>query len=160
VVSSNVVKYLKAKITLIKTATMYRRDLDADWSEGDEPQNWELSDHKVVIIELKSGCQLKIRKFVSSESYKLAPFLSSVNKQLQFTKEANKPGADMDSTDKASRGELDAKLKRSTTSFTLTGDIQDVFDEKARVEVDKRCELIREECARGETPITKKSHGG
>ena len=66
-VSSNVVNDLKAKVTLIKTATVYRRDLDADWSEGDEPQNWELSDHKVVIMELKSGCQLKIRKFVSSE---------------------------------------------------------------------------------------------
>ena len=80
VVSSHVVKDLKAKVTLIKTATMYRRYLDADWSEGDEPQNWELSDHRVVIMELKSGCQLKIRKFISSESYKLAPFLSSVNK--------------------------------------------------------------------------------
>jgi hypothetical protein len=48
---------------------------------------------------------------------------------------------------------MDAKLKRSMTSFTLTGDVQDVFDEKARVEVDKRCELIREEYARGDTPI-------
>ena len=326
VVSSNVVKDLKAKVTLIKTATMYRRDLDADWSEGDEPQNWELSDHKVVIMELKSGCQLKIKKFVSSESYKLAPFLSSVNKQLQFTKETNRLGAElrgmldmeldvindetveglkrvskaevgisvkkrvtdtrvhtdvkevvtslrasrvceaevgklqalgdalaiqrakqelqtaraayfravskqrqkvhdqrrrrlehmdsaskskmlhsminkakeggevrggvaseatmnfegrkahavgegeirkllaaytsyvsMDSTDKLSSGEMDAKLKRSMTSFTLTGDVQDVFDEKARVEVDKRCELIREEYARGDTPIIEQS---
>ena len=63
----------------------------------------------------------------------------------------------MDSTDTASSGELDAKLKRSMTSFTLTGDIQDAFDEKARVEVDKRCELIREEYARGETPVIEKS---
>ena len=82
---------------------MYRRDLDANWSEGDEPQIWELSDHKVVIMELKSGCQLKIRKFISSESYKLAPFLSSVNKQLQFTKETNKLGAEL-------RGMLDMEL--------------------------------------------------
>ena len=55
VVSSNVVKDLRAKVTLIKPVTMYRKDLDADWSEGDEPQNWELSYHKVVIMELKSG---------------------------------------------------------------------------------------------------------
>ena len=39
VVSSNVVRDLKAKVTLIKTVTMYRDDLEADWSEGDEPQN-------------------------------------------------------------------------------------------------------------------------
>ena len=63
----------------------------------------------------------------------------------------------MDSTDKLSSGEMDAKLKRSMTSFTLTGDVQDVFDEKARVEVDKRCELIREEYARGDTPIIEQS---
>jgi hypothetical protein len=63
----------------------------------------------------------------------------------------------MDSTDKASSGEMDAKLKRSMTSFTLTGDIQDVFDEKARVEVDRRRELIREEYARGGTPIIEQS---
>ena len=326
VVSSNVVKDLKAKVTLIKTASMYRRDLDANWAEGDEPQNWELSDHKLVIMELKSGCQLKIRKFVCSESYKLAPFLSSANKQLQFTKETNRLGAElrgmldmeiddindktveglktvskaevgisinkrvaetrvhtdvkevvislrasrvcdaevsklqalgdalaiqrakqdlktaraayyravskqkqkvhdqrrrrlehmdsagkskmlhsminkakeggevrggvaseatmnfegrkahavgegqikkllaaytsyvsMDSTDKASSREMDAKLKRNMTSFNLTDDIQDVFDEKARAEVDKRCELIREEYLRGETPIIEKS---
>ena len=31
VVSSDVVNDLEAKVTLIKTATMYRRDLDADW---------------------------------------------------------------------------------------------------------------------------------
>ena len=50
----------------------------------------------------------------------------------------------MDSTDKTSSAEMDTKLKRDMTSFSLTDDIQDVFDEKARVEVDKRCELIRE----------------
>ena len=37
VVSSNVIGDVKAKVTLIKTTTMYREDLDADWSEGDEP---------------------------------------------------------------------------------------------------------------------------
>ena len=94
-VSSNVVRDMKARVTLIKTATMYREDLDADWSEGDEPQNWELSDHKVVIMELKSNCHFRVRKFVSSESYKLAPFLSSANKQLQFTKDTNKLGAEL-----------------------------------------------------------------
>ena len=35
--------------------------------------------------------------------------------------------------------------------------IQDVFDERARVEVDKRCDLIREEYLREETPIIEKS---
>ena len=102
-VSSNVVKDLKAKVALIKTVTVYRKDLDVDWSEGDEPQNLELSDHKVVIMELKSGCQLRIEKFVSSESYKLAPFLSSANKQLQFTKETNRLGAEL-------KGVLDMEL--------------------------------------------------
>ena len=95
VVSSNVIRDMKAKVTLIKSATMYREDLDADWSEGDEPQNWELSDHKVVMMELKSNCQLRVKKFISSESYKLAPFLSSANKQLQFTKETNRLGAEL-----------------------------------------------------------------
>ena len=103
VISSNVVTDLKAKVTLIKTVTMYREDLDADWSEGDEPQNWEMSDHKTVIMELKSDCQLRIKKVVSSESYKLAPFLSSANKQMQFTKETNKLGAEL-------RGMLDMGL--------------------------------------------------
>ena len=54
VVSSNVVRDMKAKVTLIKTATMYREDLDADLSEGHEPQNWELSDHRIVTMELRS----------------------------------------------------------------------------------------------------------
>ena len=38
----------------------------------------------------------------------------------------------MDSTDKGSSEEMDAKLKRNMTSFTLTDDIQDVFDERVR----------------------------
>ena len=50
-----------------------------------------------------------------------------------------------------------AKLKRGMTSFTLTDDIQDVFDERAREQVDRRCDLIREEYSRGETPIIEKS---
>ena len=37
VVFPNVVRDMKAKVTLIKTTTMYREDLDADWSERDEP---------------------------------------------------------------------------------------------------------------------------
>ena len=40
----------------------------------------------------------------------------------------------MDSTDKDSSEGMDAKLKRNTTSFTQTGDIQDVSDERARAE--------------------------
>ena len=60
-------------------------------------------------------------------------------------------------TKAASSEEMDAKLKRSMTSFTLTDEIQDVFDEKAREDVDRRCELIREEYSRGETPIIEKS---
>ena len=43
------------------------------------------------------------------------------------------------------------------TSFTLTDDIQDVFDEEARDQVDRRCELIREEHSRGEPTILEKS---
>ena len=38
----------------------------------------------------------------------------------------------MDSTDKGSSEEMDAKLKRNMTSFTLTDEIQDVFDERVR----------------------------
>ena len=63
----------------------------------------------------------------------------------------------MDSTDKARSGVMDAKLKRGMTSFTLTDEIQDVFDERAREQVDKRCDLIIEEYSRGETPIIEKS---
>ena len=95
VISSNIVRDLKAHVTLIKAATVYRKDLDPDWSEGDEPHNWEMSDHKVVSVALKSGCQLRIKKYISSESYKLAPFPSSANKQLQLTKETNRLGAEL-----------------------------------------------------------------
>ena len=63
----------------------------------------------------------------------------------------------MDSTDKTISAEMDAKLKRSMTSFSLTDDIQDAFDEKAKVEVDKKCDLIGEEYSRGKAPIIEKS---
>ena len=43
-VSSNVANNLRAKVTLIRLVTMYRKDLEADWQEGDEPQNYTLSD--------------------------------------------------------------------------------------------------------------------
>ena len=39
----------------------------------------------------------------------------------------------------------------------MTYKLQDVFDEKARGVVDRRCELIREEYSRGETTILEKS---
>ena len=54
-------------------------------------------------MELKSGCQLKIKKSVSLGSYKLAPFLSSANKQLKFIKGANRLGAEL-------KGMLDMEL--------------------------------------------------
>ena len=46
-------------------------------------------------MELRSDCQLRVKKFISNASYKLAPFLSSANKQLQFTKETNRLGAEL-----------------------------------------------------------------
>jgi hypothetical protein len=65
----------------------------------------------------------------------------------------------MDSTDKDNSKRMDTKLKiqRSMTSFTKTSGIQDVFHERARVEVDKGCDIIREEYLRGEIPIIEKS---
>ena len=45
----------------------------------------------------------------------------------------------MDSIDKGSSEEMDAKLKRNIISFTLTGDTQDVSDEEAREQVHRRC---------------------
>ena len=50
----------------------------------------------------------------------------------------------MDSTDKDNSKRMDTRLKRSMASFTKSSDTHDVFDERARVEVDKRCDLIRE----------------
>ena len=40
--------------------------------------------------------------------------------------------------------------------FPLSDDIQVVFDERARVGADKRCDLVREEYSRGETPLIEK----
>ena len=56
VVSSNVARDLKAKVTLIKPVTMYREDLPADWSTGGDPQSYTLSDHSAVIMQIKSNC--------------------------------------------------------------------------------------------------------
>ena len=67
VVSSNVARDLKAKVTLVKPVTMYREDLPADWGTGGDPQNYTLSDHSVVIMQIKRNCQLRIKKFVMSE---------------------------------------------------------------------------------------------
>ena len=154
VVSSNVVRDLKTNVTLIKTATMYRRDLDADWSEGDEPQNSELSDHKVVIMEPKSGCQLKIRKCVSSESYRLAPFLSPVNKQLQFTKETNRLGAELkdmldmeldvindetvEGLKRVSKAEVGISIKKRVTGTRVHTDVKEVV---TSLRASRVCEL-------------------
>ena len=93
-------------------------------------------------MELKSGCQLKIRKFVSSESYKLAPFLSSANKQLQFTKETNRLGAELRSVldmeldeinDKTSEGlkriskaEVGISVKKRVTDTRVHTDVKEV----------------------------------
>ena len=59
----------------------------------------------------------------------------------------------MDSTDKATGNRMDTHLKSKVHSFSRTGGIEDVFDEKARKDIDDRCKIIREEYARGETPI-------
>ena len=63
VVSSNAARDLKAKVILIKPVTMYREDLPADWSTRDDPQNYLLLDHSAVIMQIKSNCQLRIKKF-------------------------------------------------------------------------------------------------
>lgn len=83
---------LKAKVIGVEAVTMYRPDMEADWEREGEPQNYKLSDHDAIIMELKSGCNLRIKKYASKESYKLAPFLSSANKQLQYTRATNKLG--------------------------------------------------------------------
>jgi hypothetical protein len=95
IVSSRIKSDLRAKVTSIKPITMYRSDLTADFSESDSPQNYTISDHDAVIIEMKSNCRLRVHKFVSTESYKLAPFLNSQKKQLQYTKETNKLGSEL-----------------------------------------------------------------
>ena len=59
----------------------------------------------------------------------------------------------MDSTDEATGNQMDTHLKDTVHSFSRAEGIEDVFDEKAREEVDRRCEIIRDEYARGDTPI-------
>ena len=108
---------LKAKVTLIPPVTVYRKDLQADWQDEDEPQNWTLSTHEAIIMELKSGCQLKIRKFVSSESYKLAPFLSSAKKQ---TEETNKLDAELKTALHASLGEVNVRTVEGLKTVSKT----------------------------------------
>ena len=63
----------------------------------------------------------------------------------------------MDSTDKETSGKLDRKVKREVQSFTKSSEIQDTFDETARKDIDYRCQLIREEYQKGETPIVEPS---
>ena len=92
VVSSNVASDLKAKVTLIKSVTMYKEDPSADWNTGGDPQNYTPSAHSAGILQIKSECQLRIKKFVMSESYKLSPFLSSPRTQRHFTSATNKLG--------------------------------------------------------------------
>ena len=62
----------------------------------------------------------------------------------------------MDSTDVSTGEKMDKHLKASVQSFSKTEGIEDVFDETARAEVDKRCDIIREEYSKGETPIIEK----
>ena len=59
----------------------------------------------------------------------------------------------MDSTNEATGSQMDTHLKNAVHSFNRPGVTEDVFDEKTRKEVDARCEIIREECARGDTPV-------
>ena len=59
----------------------------------------------------------------------------------------------MDSTDESTGNQMDTHLKNAFHTFSRTEGIEDVFDERAKKEVDGRCKIIREEYARGETPI-------
>ena len=59
----------------------------------------------------------------------------------------------MDSTDEAVGSQMDTRLKNAVHSFSRTEVMEDVFDMKARKEVDARCEIIRGEYARGYTPV-------
>ena len=59
----------------------------------------------------------------------------------------------MDSTDEATGNQMDTHLRDSVHSFSRTEGIEDAFDEKAREEVDKRCEIVKDEYVRGDTPI-------
>ena len=48
----------------------------------------------------------------------------------------------MDSTDEATGSQIDTRLKNAAHSFSRTEVMEDVFDEKARKEVDARCEIL------------------
>ena len=61
--------------------------------------------------------------------------------------------ASIDSTDEATSEQMDTHLRNTVHSFSRTEGIEDVFDGQARKEVDARCETIREEYTKGETPI-------
>ena len=63
----------------------------------------------------------------------------------------------MDSTDGETSTEMDTRLQRGVHSFSRTAGIEDVFDEKARDEIDRRCVIIRSEYEKGETPIIEPS---
>ena len=110
--------------------------MPADWSTGDDPQNYTLSDHSAVIMQIKSNSQLRIiiKKFVMSESYKLSPFLSSPRKQKQFTRATNKLGSELS---EAMHLDLDEINKR-----TVEG-LKSVSKTKVGISVNKRTEDTR-----------------
>ena len=110
VVSSDVARDLKAKVTLIKPVTMYREDLPADWSTKGDPQNYTLSDHSAVIMRIKRNCQLRIKIFVMSESYKLSTFLCLPRKQKQFTSATNKLGNELSEAMHLSLDEINKRI--------------------------------------------------
>ena len=59
----------------------------------------------------------------------------------------------MDITGEAVGEQMDTHLRNTVHSFSRTKGIEDVLDEQVRKEVDARCEIIREEYTKGETPI-------
>jgi hypothetical protein len=120
VVSLGVTRDLKAKITLINPVTMYREDLPADWSTRGDPQNYTLSDHSAVIMQIKSNCQLRIKKFLMSESYKLSPFLSSPRKQRQFTSATNKLGNELSEAMHLGLDEINKRIVEGLRSVSKT----------------------------------------
>ena len=61
----------------------------------------------------------------------------------------------MDIIGETTGNQMNTHLKGTLHSFDRTEGIGDVFDERAREGVDRRCEIIRDEYARGDTPIIK-----
>ena len=109
-------------------------------------------------MELKGGCQPNARKLVSSESYKLALFLSSANKHLQFTNETNRLGAEMRSVldmeldeindktveglKRVSKAEVGISVKKRVTDTRVHTDVKEVVTSRranrvCEAEVDK-----------------------